>query len=159
MKILIFGLPGSGKSTLAKPLANLLGGIWLNWDQVRKDYNNTDYSYRGIRRHFKRMSDISDGILRANKSVIIDMVCPTELERKDLNADYKIWMDTISEISNDLLFEKKIMSLKFEKPIEYDYHVSKWFDNTHEQLAQVVKHFMKIKIGETPDYVRIENVD
>ena len=39
MKILIMGLPGSGKSTLAKPFAELIGGVWINADQIREKYN------------------------------------------------------------------------------------------------------------------------
>ena len=37
MKILICGLPGSGKSTIGKPFAELIGGIWINADEVRKE--------------------------------------------------------------------------------------------------------------------------
>ena len=40
MKILIFGLPGSGKTTLAKPFADLINGVHINADQVRKEYND-----------------------------------------------------------------------------------------------------------------------
>ena len=47
MKILIFGLPGSGKSTLAEPFAKLIGGVWINADQVRKQYNDWDFSIEG----------------------------------------------------------------------------------------------------------------
>ena len=36
MKVLIFGLPGSGKTTLAKPFAELIGGIHINADEVKK---------------------------------------------------------------------------------------------------------------------------
>ena len=44
MKILIFGLPGSGKTTLAEPLAKLLGGVHINADEVRKQYEGHDMS-------------------------------------------------------------------------------------------------------------------
>ena len=44
MKILIFGLPGSGKSTLAKPLADLVGGVHVNADEVRLKYEGHDVS-------------------------------------------------------------------------------------------------------------------
>jgi predicted kinase len=44
MKILIFGLPGSGKSTLAEPFEQLIGGIWLNADAVRTEYDDWDFS-------------------------------------------------------------------------------------------------------------------
>ena len=36
MKVLIFGLPGSGKTTLAKPFSELIGGVHINADEVRK---------------------------------------------------------------------------------------------------------------------------
>ena len=42
MKILIFGLPGSGKTTLAKPLAELIGGVHLNADNIREMYEGHD---------------------------------------------------------------------------------------------------------------------
>ena len=47
MKILICGLPGSGKSTLAEPFAELIGGIWVNADAVRTQYNDWDFSPEG----------------------------------------------------------------------------------------------------------------
>ena len=50
MKILIFGLPGSGKTTLAKPFAELIGGVHLNADDVRKEYNDWDFTVE-VRNH------------------------------------------------------------------------------------------------------------
>ena len=44
MKILVMGLPGSGKSTLAKPFAELIGGVWINADQVSERYDDWDFS-------------------------------------------------------------------------------------------------------------------
>ena len=47
MKILIFGLPGSGKTTLAKPFAELIGGVHINADEVRKTYNDYNFTIDG----------------------------------------------------------------------------------------------------------------
>jgi predicted kinase len=53
MKILIMGLPGSGKSTLAKPFAELIGGVWINADQVRERYNDWDFRQKvGLGKHY-----------------------------------------------------------------------------------------------------------
>jgi hypothetical protein len=29
----------------------------------------------------------------------------------------------------------------FEKPEKYDYHVAKWFDDTHLQLSKMLEHW------------------
>lgn len=137
MKILIFGLPGSGKSTLAKPFAELIGGVWINADAIRGKYDDWDFSPEGRRRQALRMRYLSDGVVMAGKIAIADFVCPTDDARNDFGADYVVWMDTIKEGRFD--DTNKI----FEKPTHYDYHVSKWFDDTHKQLAEVVERYMK----------------
>ena len=43
MKCLVMGLSGSGKTTLAKPLAELIGGVHLNADDIRKKYDDWDF--------------------------------------------------------------------------------------------------------------------
>jgi len=137
MKILIFGLPGSGKSTLAKPFAELIGGIWINADQVREHYDDWDFSIEGRIRQAQRMRYLADGVVRAGKIAVADFVCPTEAARAEFSPDYTVWMDTIDkgrfEDTNRI----------FEQPPECDYHVSKWFEDTHEQLVEVVKGYMK----------------
>ena len=137
MKILIFGLPGSGKSTLAEPFAKLIGGIWLNADAVRTEYNDWDFSLEGRMRQAQRMKFLSDGIVKAGKVAIADFVCPTEKARQEFNADFTVWMDTIDkgryEDTNKM----------FEKPDHCNYHVSEWFTDTHLQLMEVVKAYMK----------------
>ena len=95
MKILIFGLPGSGKSTLAKPFAELVGGVHINADEIRKSYDDWDFSLSGRIRQSVRMKHLADGVVMAGKIAVCDFICPTEDTRKEFNADYTIWMDTI----------------------------------------------------------------
>lgn len=113
MKILICGPEGSGKTTLAKPFAELLGGIYVNRDTYQKEL-------RGY----------VDGIVAAGKIVIIDKRCNSTAAKEYLDPDYVVWMDTVKH--NNL----------FEKPRDFNYHVSTWFNDTHAQLADVVKNYL-----------------
>tara|TARA_R110002153_G_scaffold272100_1_gene440416 strand:- start:45 stop:491 length:447 start_codon:yes stop_codon:yes gene_type:complete len=143
MKILIMGLPGSGKSTLAKPLASLLGGVWLNADAVRKKYDDWDFSPEGRARQAFRMKMLSDGVIAAGKVAVADFVCPTEQTRQEFGADFTVWMDTIKEGR----FEDT--NAMFETPFRLDYHVEKWFTNTPDVLHKVVERYVAIKNGKT----------
>ena len=142
MKILIFGLPGSGKSTLAEPFAELINGIWINADQVRTHYNDWDFTPEGRMRQAMRMKFLADGVVRAGKTAVADFVCPTEAARAEFDPDYTVWMDTIAEGR----FEDT--NRMFQQPTKYNFHVAQWFDDTPQQLMEVVRNYMLAEAGE-----------
>lgn len=136
-KILIFGLPGSGKTTLAKPFAELIGGVYINADDVRLKYNDWDFTIEGRMRQAARMKHLADGVVMAGKIAVADFVCPTEETRLQFDPDFTIWMDTIDKGRFD------DTNRLFEKPSKCDYHVKEWFTDTHEQLMFVLQRWMK----------------
>lgn len=137
MKILICGLPGSGKSTLAEPFADLIGGVWINADQVRTRYDDWDFSPEGRLRQAQRMRHLADGVEMAGKIAVADFVAPTKKARDEFDPDFVVWLDTIEksrfEDTNQI----------FENPLNYDYRVSEWFDDTSGQLAEVVSKYIQ----------------
>lgn len=130
------GLPGSGKTTLAKPFAELIGGVWINADQIRERYNDWDFSIDGRIRQAQRMKHLADGIEMAGKIAVADFVCPTEKARQEFGADYTVWMDTIKE---GRFADTNIL---FEPPLNVDYHVKDWFKDTHAELMKVVTNYI-----------------
>lgn len=96
-RILIMGLPGAGKTTLALNLMNYLqpNVIWLNADEVRKKYNDWDFSLEGRLRQSARMRKLSD--LAQSKYVIADFVCPLPEMRGIYDPHFTVWVDTVTE--------------------------------------------------------------
>jgi len=120
-RILIMGLPGSGKTYLAQALKKYLetngdlmkinpqrvltyegipgpgfmrvGVDWFNADDVRKKYNDWDFSDVGRIRQSLRMFQFA--VECTGEYVICDFVAPLVEMRNNFKADWTIWVDTI----------------------------------------------------------------
>jgi hypothetical protein len=118
-KILIMGLPGSGKTFLATALKKYLeenSNIqtmpiermlhlelppisytskvdWFNADEIRKRFNDWDFSREGRIRQSLRMAEFA--LKSTGDFVICDFVAPLVEMRNNFKADWTIWMDTI----------------------------------------------------------------
>jgi hypothetical protein len=68
---------------------------WFNADEVRKTYNDWDFSKEGRIRQSLRMAEFA---LKSHADyVICDFVAPLPEMRHNFKADWVIWMDTIDE--------------------------------------------------------------
>ena len=112
------GLPGSGKTTLANEIAPIINAKRLNADEVRKEADDWDFSEAGRKRQSLRMWTFAEEAVDSNRTVVADFVCPTEETRKQFDADYTVWMDTIKEGR----FEDT--NKMFEPPSTYDFRVT-----------------------------------
>ena len=118
-KILITGLPGSGKTTLASKLNKLLKAKWINADQIRRKFNDWDFSPNVILRQAKRMRDLADKEKKKSRIVIADFICPLEKGRKLFKPDFTIWMNTIKKGR----FKKKSIDKYFQTPKKCNFEV------------------------------------
>ena len=122
-RILIMGLPGAGKTYLAQALKSYLethgdlfklnpgrimnnDGIplnnslsvrvdWFNADDIRKKYNDWDFSNEGRIRQSLRMFQFA--VECTGEYVICDFVAPLVEMRNNFKADWTIWVDTIDK--------------------------------------------------------------
>jgi len=111
-RILIMGLPGAGKTYFAAALKKYLETHsdffhpntetlsqsratvgWLNADEVRRHYNDWDFSRDGRIRQSLRMRDLADD--SNTDYCIVDFVAPLPEMRNNYKADWTIWIDTI----------------------------------------------------------------
>jgi hypothetical protein len=149
-KILIMGLPGSGKTYFAERLQRYLEHYstmfkisetiegsratvkWINADDVRKKYNDWDFSHEGRIRQSNRMRELADSFF--NDFVIADFVAPLPEMRHNFKADWVIWIDTIEkgrfEDTNKL----------FVPPDVYDFRITE--QNAEKWVEFVGRHIL-----------------
>jgi adenylylsulfate kinase len=120
-RILIMGLPGAGKTYLAQYVLERLQNAgksvgWVNADDVRKKFDDWDFSIEGRIRQSKRMRTLADSM--ETDYVICDFICPLQQMRDNFAADYTVWVDTITEGR----FEDT--NKLFEPPTTYDFRIT-----------------------------------
>lgn len=145
-RILIMGLPGAGKTTLATALKNYIKEHsalyhtdketvhqsyatveWFNADDVRKKYNDWDFSQEGRIRQSHRMRELADK--SSADFVIADFVAPLPEMRYNYKADWTIWVDTIDQGR----FEDT--NKMFLPPEVYDFRIT---EQNAEQWAEFI---------------------
>lgn len=97
MKILIMGLPGTGKSWLAERLKKYTNWGWFNADEVRGMANDWEFGHEARLRQARRMNNLAQFESNNGRIVICDFVCPLPETRKIFDADYTVWMNTITK--------------------------------------------------------------
>jgi adenylylsulfate kinase len=132
------GLPGAGKTTLALNLLNYFSPdvLWLNADEIRRKFNDWDFSETGRIRQSRRMREIAD--VSNRDYIIADFVCPLPEMRDIYDPDFLIWVDTIKESR----FEDT--NRVFVPPVRYDIRVTeqdagKWARTIYEQISHKIQ--------------------
>jgi hypothetical protein len=160
-KILIMGLPGSGKTYFAERLKKYLEEHsvfyhtaaetissscaevkWINADDVRKKYNDWDFSHEGRIRQSIRMRELADSFF--NDFVIADFVAPLPEMRHNFKADWTIWIDTIEKGR----FEDT--NKMFVPPEVYDFRITE--QNAEKWVEFVGQHILDNKRRPTFDW-------
>lgn len=160
-RILIMGLPGSGKTYFAERLKKYIEENstiehmtsdmllkyetsprnwkarvdWFNADDVRRKFNDWDFSREGRIRQSLRMLEFA--LKCTGDFVICDFVAPLAEMRNNFKADWTIWMDTI----NQGRYEDT--NKAFVPPDIYDFRITE--QNAEKWVPFVGDHILKNK--------------
>jgi len=160
-KILIMGLPGAGKTYFAERLKSYLennGDIlkinpgrvlnyegipgqrflkihvdWFNADEIRKRFNDWDFSKEGRIRQSLRMFEYA--IKCTGEFVICDFVAPLPEMRQNFKADWTIWFDTIDA------GRYEDTNITFVPPDVYDFRITE--QNAKKWVEFVGNHILE----------------
>jgi hypothetical protein len=115
------GLPGAGKTYLAQYILENLQAAhktvsWFNADDIRKNYDDWDFSEAGRIRQSKRMRDLADA--SGTDYAICDFVAPLKAMRDNYKADWTVWVDTIRE------GRYADTNAMFQEPEQYDFRIT-----------------------------------
>jgi len=133
-RILIMGLPGAGKTYLAQYILEHLQAAnktvsWFNADDIRKKYDDWDFSEAGRIRQSKRMRELADAA--GTDYAICDFVAPLKAMRDNYKADWLVWVDTIRE------GRYADTNALFQQPEQYDFRIT---EQAGEKWAEFVAH-------------------
>jgi len=167
-RILIMGLPGSGKTYFAERLKQYLESHssvynmpfekmaqyelpptswkakvdWFNADDVRRQFNDWDFSKEGRIRQSIRMFEFA--FKCSGDFVICDFVAPLQEMRNNFKADWTIWMDTIDQGRFD------DTNKAFVPPDVYDFRINE--QNAEKWVPFVGDHILENRRRPTFDW-------
>lgn len=99
-----------------------LNATYLNADQIRKLYNDWDFSIDGRIRQSQRMRRLAEESI--TEFTVVDFVCPLQMTRDYIAADYTIWMNTIEsgryKDTNELFERPKSVNIEIKS---FDYNI------------------------------------
>ncbi len=100
---------------------------WLNADDIRKRYNDWDFTEEGRIRQSLRMRELADA--SSADIVVADFVAPLEVMRDNFDAHIVIWVDTITESRFD------DTNKAFVKPTKFNIRVTEQDTNKWGKIA------------------------
>jgi adenylylsulfate kinase-like enzyme len=137
MIYLFIGQPGTGKTQMSSMLVEKLGDrtIWIDGDDLREIFPNTDYSYSGRIRNIERSFTIARFMSQKGYDVVISMVCPYRAIREDLKANNEV----IEVLFNRAHFsgKDKLHVQSFEFPLD-NYRTFVNGDNLEESFEELI---------------------
>jgi adenylylsulfate kinase len=94
-----YGQPGAGKTTLAKALLEKVDAVHIDGDDIRKVFNNQDYSKEGRIKNLTLINNIVRFLDHKGFNIIASVVSPyQEVRDQLLDLDVKYYYVTTTEI-------------------------------------------------------------